>query len=188
MQNITTGNRQTLLDLAMQYAGSAEAALAMCLQNNLSITDELNAGTVLFSPVVINADIVTLFVSDKVQPASIYDVVVSGIDDGADTIIVAQNTLSNSITTGNRQTLLDLAMQYAGSAEAALAMCLQNNMPITQLLDAGTLLKQPVVVDATTVSQFTTDKVRPASILQNIDTIYNDGIGYWIIQSDFIVQ
>lgn len=94
-----------------------------------------------------------------------------------------------SITVGNRQTLLDMAMQHAGSSEAAFAMCVQNDVPITKVYAAGTILPAPVIINEDVVTLYLTEKAKPASIISSpeTDNIF-EGIGYWYIEDDFIVQ
>ena len=94
-----------------------------------------------------------------------------------------------TITTGNRQSLLDLAMQHAGSAEEAFALSVQNDIPITIELEAATVLPAPAVVNQDIVTLYKVDKVKPCSILNSEGTGDNmEGIGYWIIQDDFITS
>lgn len=94
------------------------------------------------------------------------------------------------ITVNDRQCFLDLAMQHAGAASAAVAMAFQNLMPLTQIFIAGQLLPAPVVVDADIVELYRTEKVRPASDFTIITDppSSGEGIGWWFIENDFIVQ
>ena len=81
-------------------------------------------------------------------------------------------------------------MQHAGSAEAAVDMAFQNLLPLSQLFDAGTALPAPAIVDAEIVELYRVEKARPASC----HTIITDppssgeGIGWWYLENDFIVQ
>jgi hypothetical protein len=93
-----------------------------------------------------------------------------------------------TITVKDRQTFLDLAMQHSGSAEAAFNMALQNNMALTADLIAGTILPTPAVVFADIVQLFKVEKAVPASILLNSIYGAKEGIDYWAIENDFIVQ
>lgn len=43
-------NNQSLLDVAVQYRGTAEAAFEIALANNISITDDLTTGQELIIP------------------------------------------------------------------------------------------------------------------------------------------
>lgn len=43
-------NNQSLLDIAIQCRGTAEAAFEIALANNISVTDDLSTGQILFVP------------------------------------------------------------------------------------------------------------------------------------------
>lgn len=47
---ITVRNNQSLLDIAIQYKGTVEAAFAIALANNISLTDDLMTGQELIIP------------------------------------------------------------------------------------------------------------------------------------------
>jgi hypothetical protein len=47
---ITVRNNQSLLDIAIQCRGTAEAAFEIAVANNISITDDLITGQVLLIP------------------------------------------------------------------------------------------------------------------------------------------
>lgn len=95
-----------------------------------------------------------------------------------------------TITVRDRQCFLDLAMQHAGTASAAVDMAFQSLLPLSQIFEAGTQLPSPVVVDAEIVELYRVEKVVPASNF----TIVTDppssgeGIGWWYLENDFIVQ
>lgn len=66
---------QTLIDIAMQELGSAERATELAIINNLSITEELTAGSIILVPnEVINDDfakeIIKTFTVPALKPAS----------------------------------------------------------------------------------------------------------------------
>jgi len=96
-----------------------------------------------------------------------------------------------TITVREGQCFLDLAMQHAGDASAAVQMAFANLLPVTQIFTAGTLLQKPAVVDENIVTVFKTEKAIPAS---STGAFYGggggsgEGIGWWIIGNDFIVQ
>lgn len=94
-----------------------------------------------------------------------------------------------SIVTGSRQCLLDLAMEHAGDAEAAFNMSVQYNVPLTIKYDAGTVLPKPEVINENVVTLYKSEKAKPASILSADGEGLNfEGIGYWFLEDDFIVQ
>lgn len=89
------------------------------------------------------------------------------------------------ITVSNNQTCIDIAMQYAGTAEAAWDICVKNNLPITAALEAGSQLPKPAIINNQVVIVFSVEKAVPCS---NTAIIPEEGIGYWFLEDDFIVQ
>lgn len=83
------------------------------------------------------------------------------------------------------QTLPDVAIQHCGSLSAWPLLASMNGLGMTDPLTPGTTLKLPTVSDKRTVAVFKAGKFSPAvgNILQ-----YGDGIGWWAIENDFIVQ
>lgn len=65
--------RQNLFDVALMAAGSAEAVFDIAWQNNLSITDELQAGTIIITNVVPDSKIVTYYRINDIRPATAID-------------------------------------------------------------------------------------------------------------------
>jgi hypothetical protein len=64
-------HNQSLLDIAIQHTGSVFNAFAIALANNLSVSESVAPGTVLFLPEVSkNTDILNYFNSKKIQPAT----------------------------------------------------------------------------------------------------------------------
>lgn len=67
---ITVSQRQSLLDLALQYGGSMEAAMEIAAANGVSITDDLNDGQQLAMPVPQNKDVTNYYVIHDICPAT----------------------------------------------------------------------------------------------------------------------
>ena len=61
---------QTLLDIAIQALGAAEAAFDIALLNNLSITDTMIPGTELAMPAIVNTDIAAYYAAKGLRPAT----------------------------------------------------------------------------------------------------------------------
>ena len=85
------------------------------------------------------------------------------------------------------QSLLDIAIQCCGSAEAAYDIALLNNISITDDLAAGRELTIPASVNASVVTYYTQKGIRPATSLTDTDTVFG-GIDYMGIEIDFIVS
>lgn len=63
-------DNQSLLDIAIQYCGSAEAAYQFAVLNGLSVTDDLQKGNVLAAPAVVNVDIARYYANRALTPAT----------------------------------------------------------------------------------------------------------------------
>ena len=93
-----------------------------------------------------------------------------------------------------RQTMFDVALEYLGGAEGAFALAERNGRSITDPLPEGTLLSYDAadVVNAKVVQHYTTNGICPATAItqDEINAILAtcEGIGYWEIGYDFIIQ
>lgn len=56
---------QSLRDIALQNCGDISALIDLAWMNDLSITDDISAGTVLQLPEVVNQDVVSYFKSKR---------------------------------------------------------------------------------------------------------------------------
>ena len=65
-------HNQTIIDIAIQYFGTAEAAFDIALMNQLSITDDIEPGQILHVPNLDygSTEIVKYFLANKKQPAT----------------------------------------------------------------------------------------------------------------------
>jgi len=78
MKIVIIHDRQTLFDIAIQYCGDREAAFEIADVNDLSITEELSAGTSLEIADVINQKIVDYYRINSIVPATAVGIM--GID------------------------------------------------------------------------------------------------------------
>lgn len=85
------------------------------------------------------------------------------------------------------QTLWDVAIQHCGSADAAFSIARLNNISLTSMPTPGTDLIVPGVQNKLVVNYYTNNAIVPATGSNSINTT-GEGIGYWIIGNDFIVQ
>ncbi|TAD83317.1 MAG: hypothetical protein EAY75_15050 [Bacteroidetes bacterium] len=86
------------------------------------------------------------------------------------------------------QSVLDVAVQIAGSPLAAWQLALANGISITAGLTVGQQLLSVSVVDARVVAYLEKRLHRPATALVQSADATADGIGVWILESDFVVQ
>lgn len=85
------------------------------------------------------------------------------------------------------QTLWDIAIQHCGSADAAFAVARLNNISITDMPGPGTELTMPDVMNKQLVNYYMNNNISPATgITATAST--PEGIGYWIIENDFIIK
>ncbi len=67
---VTVLDRQSIFDMAVQSSGSAEAAFEVAILNNLSITDDLEAGQELILLQIVNKEIATYYANRQLKPAT----------------------------------------------------------------------------------------------------------------------
>ena len=88
------------------------------------------------------------------------------------------------------QSLLDIAIQCCGSAEAAYDIAVLNGLSIADDLVAGRELSIPAAVNSSVVSYYTQKGIRPAT---NITTeaenaLIEEGVEFWAIEYDFVIN
>ena len=91
----------------------------------------------------------------------------------------------------HNQSLLDLAVQHTGSVENTFALAVVNGLSLTDDLPAGTEINLPDSVnkDSDVLNYYTAKRLQPATaviILSEAERL--EGIGYWVIQTDFKVS
>jgi hypothetical protein len=89
----------------------------------------------------------------------------------------------------NGQSLFDIAIQAAGSVEAAFDIALANGVSITDELQPGTILVIPAVVNKRVADYYRSNSIKPATTLgaQDVEFV-TAGINYWRIEYDFEVS
>ncbi|WP_442265871.1 hypothetical protein ACSIGC_16475 [Tenacibaculum sp. ZS6-P6] len=99
----------------------------------------------------------------------------------------------NTVTVSNNQSLFDIAIQTTGIAANALIIAQENGLSITNNLTVGSVLTIPnnIIEDTTIKNYYNQQNLSPASGLTKSDegiTQGLQGIGYWIIGSNFKVE
>ncbi len=101
--------------------------------------------------------------------------------------------MATTITILHNQSLLDIAIQHTGRVENAFALAVANGISVTDDLTPGKDLVIPdtVQMDSDIVNYYSAKGIQPATAW-NGDTVDGEqeleGIGYWIINKNFIVQ
>jgi len=94
-------------------------------------------------------------------------------------------------TAQNLQTLLDIALQMYGSAEAVFALAAANGISITDDLETGVRLQVPATSPAMqrrVVEYYAVNNICPATAIDDNETIIPEGIEFWAIEYDFTVS
>lgn len=89
------------------------------------------------------------------------------------------------------QSLLDIAIQQCGDATAVFDLAVLNGLSITEDLHTGQLIVSDAVLDADVARYYSERNIKPTTGFSDEDKILtekNEGIGYWAIGVDFIVQ
>lgn len=185
MSKATVKAGQTLLDIVIQYTGSEESLVALATLNNLGVTDQLSAGTILELPPVVEKRVVKVFRDGGYVPAA--DAPGGSISVTMPVIrYTVRSTPANVAVVQPGQTLLDIAIQYLGDESGLVSLAQVNNISVTTPLVAGTELKLPAVVNQIVSTYFKSGGYVPAADISDTQSL--EGIDYWGIEVDFIVQ
>lgn len=95
------------------------------------------------------------------------------------------------ITILDGQSLFDLAIQHAGSIDAVFALASANGLSVTDDLAAGGLVDAVDVSSKPIANYYANNGLTPATALTADDKLVAaemEGISYWAINVDFIVQ
>lgn len=90
----------------------------------------------------------------------------------------------------DRQSLLDMAVQTAGSMEAAFRLCEANGLGITDTLQDGQVLDTVAAENADTVRRYSVQGIQPATALsaEEMAALAQEGINFMGIEIDFAVS
>lgn len=88
------------------------------------------------------------------------------------------------------QTIIDIAAQELGDLERSYEIAQMNGMNLTDELTAGEMIDVPDadISKRNIISLFADEANAPASDTPESSTGILEGIDYWIIENDFIVQ
>jgi hypothetical protein len=88
----------------------------------------------------------------------------------------------------DRETSLDIAVINSGSVEGIFELALLNNISLTKDLVSGEELIPCNILDDDAKNELISRGARPASSVDISEGEILEGIGYWRLQVDFIVQ
>lgn len=184
---------QTIIDLAIQSAGSAEAAFELALLNGVSITDDVEAGAEMHGHAsVLDVDVLNYYTQKGICPATAVGVIPDLIPDAMVETWHAASLQTDELIVLDGQNFIDLATFYCGTPELAAEFALLNGLTVTDTLEAGIKLKKPAISNKKVQAYYAQKNIHPATdIDMTSDTggaVELAGIGYWAIEVDFIIS
>lgn len=99
--------------------------------------------------------------------------------------------MDKKIIISEKQTLLDIAIQETGSLESVFEIAEANGLVVSDILEPGLELKIPggLIIDTDVFSFFQSNGLFPANGYSDDELQEKfDGIDFWAIEDDFIVQ
>lgn len=94
------------------------------------------------------------------------------------------------ITILDGQSLFDLSLQECGGVEAVVAFAIVNGLSVTDVLTAGEEVVATDVVNPAITNYYKLHQLRPATdvTVDSMDELRDEGIDFWAVDVDFIVQ
>lgn len=89
----------------------------------------------------------------------------------------------------NNQTIADITIQEKGNISAWFDIAIANDMSITQVVSIGQILNvdgEPLDIEI--VNFYSNRQIKPATGINITETPSQNGINYWTVGQDFIVQ
>lgn len=90
----------------------------------------------------------------------------------------------------DRQSLIDIALQTSGGMEAAMALAIEHDIPVSEQLAPDAVLETVAPTDRLVLGRYQARDVRPATELSpaDLEAVPYGGIGFMGIEMDFIVS
>ena len=95
---------------------------------------------------------------------------------------------AGSIQVLEGQSMFDIALQACGSVEAVFGIAQLNGLAITDALAPGQELLVPGPVNKLIAGYYRMTRLRPATGIETLDELRDEGIDYWGVGVDFVVQ
>ncbi|NNV54520.1 hypothetical protein [Limnovirga soli] len=188
MPHAIVKDRQNLLDVALIGHGDAGSVFAMAMLNGISITDDIPSGTFVELSDISNASIVNGLIARGARPATAIQFNEFALLGNAAVYSVRPNfTDADKVFVADKQNLLDVQVLTTGDLSGLFTMALLNGIGITDDISSGQKLTKAVAFDADVVNVLNERKARPATAIEpGIEVL--EGIDYWAIDVDFVVQ
>lgn len=92
----------------------------------------------------------------------------------------------------HNQSFLDIAIQHTGNVLNAFNLARANNRSIAESIPAGTLIDVPdaTIKNTDILAYYQSQRIRPATEIQPdlIEIRPLSGIGYWEVETEFIIE
>ncbi len=159
---------ETLFDVVIRKYGHMQGIAQLVKDNDIGFTDDAVAGEqLLFDDDVSYNDLATVTIETETEEAA------------------------NEVTVEAGQNIFDLVIQVYGDLSGLKNMADDNDLGLTDDINAGATLKTRSDVDNQLVVDYLNGKgIKPATALTDTETeeLTPEGIGYWQIEYDFIVS
>ena len=164
MKTIIIAPGNNVFDVAVTEFGTLEALFDIASLNGLGVTAELAPGAAVMVDESLRFDKKAVTISDAV-------------------VVEQDFTLQG-------QSLFDLAVQFSGSMEGLFDFAQLNKLPLTADLVPGTPVNLPKPVDKNMRAIIKALGIKPATAVSTSQggEITPEGIGYWAIGVDFMVN
>lgn len=89
------------------------------------------------------------------------------------------------------QNLIDIAIQHCGSATALVELAVLNDLSVTDDVAAGQELMLPTPINTALIDYYLSKSIVPSTdkpIARDYNDLSQEGIDFWIIENDFVVQ
>ncbi len=169
---ITVKNNQSIFDISLLTAGSLEAIFDIAQLNDLSLTDNFIAGTIINYDAFLDKKIADYFASNNIIPATAYNAEIEAINlpefqysnSGDNDRIAVFPEPKKQIIVQNNQSIFDIALISSGSIEEAVEMSVLVDISLTDQIASGTVFDfVPAIADKKTVNYFISNSITPAT-------------------------
>ncbi|HBL74253.1 MAG: hypothetical protein A2W90_18035 [Bacteroidetes bacterium GWF2_42_66] len=96
--------------------------------------------------------------------------------------------MNKNIRVSVNQSLFDIALQSCGSVEAVFGIAELNGLAITDALAPGQELLVPEPANKPVADYYKMKGLRPATGIETLDELRDEGIDYWAVEVDFVVN
>ena len=100
--------------------------------------------------------------------------------------------MSSHVRIAANQSLFDISIQQCGGIEAVFEIAEQNGLSITDRLIAGSTIEisEDTMIDKTIIDYYQMKGIKPATDVtaSAMDGLRDEGIDFWAVAVDFVVQ